>query len=118
MQAGGSRLGDRQPLYCCLTRGAVARGRLLPLARVVYENLHLTLVFNQVTLENSLSKQSSLWSHPQRFLQGELLPLLTDLRLAILLLLAIAVFSINGTVIEQGQSVAFYQAAMFPTPRL
>jgi cytochrome c biogenesis protein len=34
---------------------------------------------------------------------------LADLRLAILLLLAIALFSISGTVIEQGRSVAFYQ---------
>lgn len=35
---------------------------------------------------------------------------LADLRLAILLLLAIALFSISGTVIEQGRSVAFYQS--------
>lgn len=47
---------------------------------------------------------------PQRFFKRELLPLLADLRLAILLLLAIAVFSISGTVIEQGQSLGFYQA--------
>ncbi|MFB2879979.1 cytochrome c biogenesis protein [Floridanema aerugineum] len=46
----------------------------------------------------------------QKFWRGELLPLLADLRLAILLLLAIALFSISGTVIEQGQSVPFYQA--------
>jgi cytochrome c biogenesis protein len=39
----------------------------------------------------------------------ELLSLLADLRLAILLLLAIAVFSISGTVIEQGQTLPFYQ---------
>ncbi len=38
------------------------------------------------------------------------MPLLADLRLAILLLLAIALFSISGTVLEQGQSPAFYQA--------
>lgn len=63
-----------------------------------------------MTIENPLSKQSSLWSAPQRFLRRELLPLLTDLRLAIFLLLTIAVFSISGTVIEQGQSVAFYQS--------
>lgn len=36
--------------------------------------------------------------------------MLTDLRLAIVMLLMIALFSITGTVIEQGQSVAFYQA--------
>jgi len=35
---------------------------------------------------------------------------LTNLRLAIVLLLMIAIFSITGTVIEQGQSVEFYQA--------
>lgn len=46
----------------------------------------------------------------EKFWRGELLPLLADLRLAILLLLAIALFSISGTVIEQGQSVPFYQA--------
>ncbi|OLP19770.1 cytochrome C biogenesis protein CcsB [Leptolyngbya sp. 'hensonii'] len=44
------------------------------------------------------------------FLQRELLPLLADLRLAIVLLLTIALFSIAGTVIEQGQSSEFYQA--------
>jgi cytochrome c biogenesis protein len=42
--------------------------------------------------------------------QRQLLPVLADLRLAIVLLLAIALFSISGTVIEQGQSLAFYQA--------
>ncbi|HEY9875311.1 MAG TPA: cytochrome c biogenesis protein [Candidatus Obscuribacterales bacterium] len=53
---------------------------------------------------------SNLASTPQRFFRRELLPLLTDLRLAIFLLLAIALFSISGTVIEQGQSPAFYQS--------
>jgi cytochrome c biogenesis protein len=56
------------------------------------------------------SKQSSFLSAPQRLLRQELLPVLTDLRLAIVLFLAIAIFSISGTVIEQGQSVEFYQA--------
>lgn len=46
----------------------------------------------------------------RRYLKRELFPLLADLRLAIGLLLAIAVFSISGTVIEQGQTQAFYQA--------
>ena len=44
--------------------------------------------------------------------------MLTNLRLAILLLLAIAVFSISGTVIEQGQSVAFYQSNYPEEPAL
>ncbi len=47
---------------------------------------------------------------PQTFFKRELLPLLSDLRLAIALLLAIALFSVSGTVVEQGQSAAFYQA--------
>ena len=46
----------------------------------------------------------------RRYFQRELLPLLADLRLAIVLLLTIAGFSILGTVIEQGQSLVFYQA--------
>ncbi|MEM1252024.1 MAG: cytochrome c biogenesis protein [Cyanobacteria bacterium P01_H01_bin.21] len=45
----------------------------------------------------------------KRYFKKELIPLLADLRLAIVLLLVIAVFSILGTVIEQGQSLAFYQ---------
>lgn len=40
----------------------------------------------------------------------QVLPVIADLRLAIMLLLAIALFSISGTVIEQGQSLEFYQA--------
>jgi cytochrome c biogenesis protein len=70
-----------------------------------------------MTLENS-SKQSSLWLALRHFFRGELLPLLTDLRLAILLLLAIAIFSITGTVIEQGQSLPFYQANYPEDPAL
>ncbi len=48
----------------------------------------------------------------------QLLPVLADLRLAIILLLAIALFSISGTVIEQGQSLAFYQANYPENPAL
>ncbi len=71
-----------------------------------------------MTLEDSSLSKPSLWSVPQRFLRRELLPILTDLRLAILLFLAIAVFSISGTVIEQGQSVPFYQANYPENPAL
>ena len=39
----------------------------------------------------------------------QLISRLADLRLAIILLLAIALFSVSGTIIEQGQSVSFYQ---------
>ncbi|MBW4563563.1 MAG: cytochrome c biogenesis protein [Mojavia pulchra JT2-VF2] len=63
-----------------------------------------------MTVENSTPTESNWWSVPGRFLRREFLPVLTDLRLAIALLLLIALFSISGTVIEQGQSPAFYQA--------
>ncbi|MGF1602404.1 MAG: cytochrome c biogenesis protein [Thermosynechococcaceae cyanobacterium] len=57
-------------------------------------------------------------SGPQIFFKRELLPVLADLRLAIVLLLAIAFFSISGTVIEQGQAVSFYQANYPEAPAL
>ncbi|MCG6135719.1 MAG: cytochrome c biogenesis protein [Nostoc sp. LLA-1] len=63
-----------------------------------------------MTVENSASTELSWWLVPGRFLRKEFLPVLTNLRLAIALLLLIAVFSISGTVIEQGQSPAFYQS--------
>lgn len=47
---------------------------------------------------------------PWRVFRKEMVPVLADLRLAIILLLLIAGFSISGTVIEQGQSLEFYQA--------
>ncbi|WP_234996605.1 cytochrome c biogenesis protein [Planktothrix sp. PCC 11201] len=43
-------------------------------------------------------------------IKKEILPLLSDLRLAILLLLIIAIFSISGTLLEQGQSLEYYQS--------
>ncbi|HEY9735033.1 MAG TPA: cytochrome c biogenesis protein [Trichocoleus sp.] len=58
---------------------------------------------------------SSWW---QRYFKQELLPLLADLRLAIALLLVIALFSISGTVIEQGQSLEFYQTNYPEDPAL
>ena len=63
-----------------------------------------------MTLEDSASKELKWWAVPGQFLRQELLPILTNLRLAIALLLLIAIFSSTGTVIEQGQSPAFYQA--------
>jgi cytochrome c biogenesis protein len=65
------------------------------------------------------SATPSSWKDlPRQYFQRELLPLLADLRLAIVLLLAIALFSISGTVIEQGQSLAFYQDNYPESPAL
>ena len=54
----------------------------------------------------------------RRYLRQDLLPLLADLRLAIVLLLTIALVSIAGTVIEQGQSVDYYQGNYPQAPAL
>jgi cytochrome c biogenesis protein len=60
----------------------------------------------------------SAWNGVRDYFRRDLLPLLADLRLAILLLLAIAVFSISGTVIEQSQSLEFYQSNYPEDPAL
>jgi cytochrome c biogenesis protein len=52
------------------------------------------------------------------YFRQDLLPLLADLRLAIVLLLAIAALSITGTVIEQGQTLEFYQTNYPADPAL
>ena len=57
-----------------------------------------------------MTSESNWTNAPQRFFKREVLPVLADLRLAIILLLAIAFFSISGTIVEQGQSVEFYQS--------
>lgn len=69
------------------------------------------------TSANALSP-ASLNRLVRRYFKRELVPLLADLRLAIGLLLAIALFSILGTVIEQGQTQAFYQANYPEDPAL
>ncbi|KKD36202.1 cytochrome c biogenesis protein [Limnoraphis robusta] len=56
-----------------------------------------------------LSKLSDWVNKPLQVWRREILPVLANLRLAIVLLLVIAVSSISGTVIEQGESLAFYQ---------
>ncbi|MEO0687420.1 MAG: cytochrome c biogenesis protein, partial [Cyanobacteria bacterium J06649_11] len=48
------------------------------------------------------SPKKSFLTESRNFIRKEFLPVLTDLRLAIILLLIIAAFSITGTVIEQG----------------
>ncbi|AFZ03422.1 cytochrome c biogenesis protein [Calothrix sp. PCC 6303] len=71
-----------------------------------------------MTIDNSTEKELNWLSLITRSLKQDFLPVLTDLRLAIILLLVIAVFSISGTVIEQGQSAAFYQANYPESPAL
>jgi len=49
----------------------------------------------------SESLESNIFSNP-KYLWRRLIQIVADLRLAIILLLVIAVFSMSGTVIEQG----------------
>ena len=51
-----------------------------------------------------------MFATAKHYINRRILPALGNLQLAIVLLLVIAIFSISGTVIEQGQSAAFYQA--------
>lgn len=64
------------------------------------------------------SQDSGFVAALRRYFRQELLPLLADLRLAIALLLAIAIFSISGTIIEQGETLEFYQANYPEDPAL
>ncbi|MDB9314184.1 cytochrome c biogenesis protein [Spirulina sp. CS-785/01] len=57
------------------------------------------------TTEQTQSFNTTVKRGLRRFLRG-----LANLKLAIILLLAIAFFSISGTVLEQGQTVEFYQS--------
>jgi cytochrome c biogenesis protein len=61
------------------------------------------------TTQNTISQKPNWRSIFAQSLLQDVLTILTDLRLAIVLLLIIALFSVSGTVIEQGQSLAFYQ---------
>ncbi|MEM9244851.1 MAG: cytochrome c biogenesis protein ResB, partial [Cyanobacteria bacterium P01_F01_bin.153] len=64
---------------------------------------------------DQLSQQFKL---VRRIWRRDIVPAIADLRLAIVLLLAIAVFSILGTVIEQGQTLDYYQANYPEDPAL
>lgn len=65
-----------------------------------------------------LAKISSGLATIKKIFRREVVPLLADLRLAIALLLIIALFSISGTIIEQGESIAFYQENYPENPAL
>lgn len=66
----------------------------------------------------SEAPRSGPWDGVRNYFRQDLLPLLADLRLAIVLLLAIAALSITGTVIEQGQTLEFYQTNYPADPAL
>jgi cytochrome c biogenesis protein len=69
-------------------------------------------------MTTSEAPQLTPWQGIRQYFRQDLLPLLADLRLAIVLLLTIALFSVSGTVIEQGQTLEFYQANYPENPAL
>ncbi|MDJ1183870.1 cytochrome c biogenesis protein [Roseofilum casamattae] len=70
-----------------------------------------------MTSDNVPSDRTPIF-RPLHWWKTQILPGLADLRLAIILLLAIALFSISGTVIEQGETLQFYQANYPESPAL
>jgi len=69
-------------------------------------------------MTSSEASPTGLWHGLRHYFKQDLLPLLADLRLAIVLLLTIALFSIAGTVLEQGQTLDFYQTNYPEDPAL
>ena len=59
--------------------------------------------------ENTIDNKPDFFSILKKSIKQDILPILTNLRLAIFMLLFIALFSISGTVIEQGESLEFYK---------
>jgi cytochrome c biogenesis protein len=64
-----------------------------------------------MTIEPSLpvTNSSNIWQIPQKWWRKKIVPIIANLKFAIVLVLIIAALSITGTVIEQGELPAFYQ---------
>jgi cytochrome c biogenesis protein len=74
-----------------------------------------------MTIESNQSKENSsvkFWQVPQRWWKKKIVPVIANLKFAIALVLIIAVLSITGTVIEQGETPAFYQTNYPEKPAL
>jgi cytochrome c biogenesis protein len=64
-----------------------------------------------MTIEPSLpvTNSSNIWQIPQKWWRKKIVPIIANLKFAIVLVLIIAALSITGTAIEQGELPAFYQ---------
>lgn len=67
---------------------------------------------------SSFSAQKQLFNQYLHELLNRLISIIADLRLAIILLLGIALVSISGTIIEQNQTLSFYQENYPENPAL
>ncbi len=72
-----------------------------------------------MTIESDIATPTtSIWRMPQKWWKKKFVPVLANLKFAIGLVLIIAVVSISGTVIEQGEIPAFYQKNYPESPAL
>ena len=74
-----------------------------------------------MTIESNQSTETlpvNFLQIPQRWWKKKVVPIIANLKFAISLVLVIAVLSITGTLIEQGESPAFYQANYPEKPAL
>ena len=72
-----------------------------------------------MTIESEIpNATNSIWQIPQKWWKKKFVPVLANLKFAIALVLIIAVVSISGTVIEQGEPPAFYQKNYPESPAL
>ncbi len=62
-----------------------------------------------MAIEPNITVSVNLWQMPQQWWRKKIVPVIANLKFAIVLLLTIAVLSITGTVIEQGETPGFYQ---------
>jgi cytochrome c biogenesis protein len=53
---------------------------------------------------------NNFWQMPQRWWRKQIVPVIANLKFAIALVLIIALLSVSGTLIEQGETPGFYQA--------
>ena len=72
-----------------------------------------------MTIESDVtSPNNNIWQMPQKWWRKKFVPVLANLKFAIALVLIIAVVSISGTLIEQGEPPAFYQQNYPESPAL
>jgi cytochrome c biogenesis protein len=63
-----------------------------------------------MAIESDSTVVNNIWQVPQKWVRRKIIPVITNLKFAIVLLLIIAVLSITGTLIEQGEPPIFYQS--------
>jgi cytochrome c biogenesis protein len=62
-----------------------------------------------MAIEPNVMTSGNIWQMPQQWWRKQIVPVIANLKFAIALVLIIAVLSIAGTVIEQGETPGFYQ---------